>query len=179
MTTETEYVFARSEIEVHRKLFLGTVCDLSRLFRGDSSEVQLQMLSSEDETSLVFDVVKQKLDCGKFDFHYEQYGPRILQCVLLPTKWDLLDEESLYDTLTLHCELIVAAGVVSEMVQDTLLEDRNFEAECSSSIECILGSNWMEFEQENRHLAVEAFRHLFFCLKRQIEWRPPSWEECR
>ncbi|GIY28407.1 hypothetical protein CDAR_388721 [Caerostris darwini] len=116
----------------------------------------------------VFDVEEQKLDCGKFDFRYEQYGPRTLQCVLLPTRWNLMDDEFLYlpgDTLTLHCELIVATGVVSEMVQDTLLEDRNFEAECSSSIEYIIGSNWMELEQENRQLAVDAF-----CLKRQIEW---------
>ncbi|GIY28409.1 hypothetical protein CDAR_388731 [Caerostris darwini] len=45
--TETEYVFARSEMEVHRKLFLGTVCDFSQLNPGDSSEVQLQMLSSK------------------------------------------------------------------------------------------------------------------------------------
>ncbi|GIY51692.1 hypothetical protein CEXT_712601 [Caerostris extrusa] len=39
-------------MEVHRKLFLGTVCDFSQLNPGDSSEVQLEILSSEDETSL-------------------------------------------------------------------------------------------------------------------------------
>ncbi|GIY68834.1 hypothetical protein CDAR_173761 [Caerostris darwini] len=38
-------------------------------------------------------------------------------------------------TLTLHCELIIVTGVVSQLIKDSLLrtEDLNFEAECSSS----------------------------------------------
>ncbi|GIY14962.1 TD and POZ domain-containing protein 1-like [Caerostris darwini] len=132
---ETECVFARSEIEVDRKFFLGSVSDFSQLNPGDSSEVQLQMLSSEDETSLFvphqaylcvmertfddceeklelriffddevgeffsckigfFDVEERKLDYGKFDFRYEEYGPRILQCELFPTKWDLMAKKA-------------------------------------------------------------------------------------
>ncbi|GIX94923.1 TD and POZ domain-containing protein 1-like [Caerostris darwini] len=176
-TTETEYVSARSQMTVDRKLFLGTVSDFSELNPGDSSEVKLQMRFSEDETSVfvpdrvhlyvmeredyeeklklciffdyevgeffsckisVFDVEAQKLNCGKFDFNYEHYGPRILQCVLLPTKWDLMAKESLYlpaDTLTFHCELIIVTGVVSQLIKDSLrrMEDLNSEAECSSS----------------------------------------------
>ncbi|GIX81632.1 speckle-type POZ protein [Caerostris darwini] len=86
----------------------------------------------------VFDAEGQKLNCGKFDFLCEQYGPRILQCVLLPTKWDLMAKESSYlpgDTLTLHCELIIVTGDVSHLIKDSLrrMEDLNFEAECSSS----------------------------------------------
>ncbi|GIX84225.1 TD and POZ domain-containing protein 3 [Caerostris darwini] len=176
-TTETKYVSALSEMEVGRKLFLGTVCDFSQLHPGDSSEVQLRMLSSEDESSMfipdkadlsvmertdyqeklklrlffddevgeffsckisVLDVDGQKLNGGKFDFSYEEYTPLILQCVLLPTKWDLMAKESLYlpvDTLTLHCELIIAAGIVSQMMKVAHLreDDRNFDEECSSS----------------------------------------------
>ncbi|GIX84222.1 TD and POZ domain-containing protein 3 [Caerostris darwini] len=176
-TTETKCVSALSEMELDRKLFLCTVCDFSQLHPGDSSEVQLQMLSSEDESSMfipdhaylsvmertdyqeklklriffndeireffsckisVLDVDGQKLNGGKFDFRYGEYGPRILQCVLLPTKWDLMAKESLYlpvDTLTLHCELIIAAGIVSQMMKVAHLreDDRNFDEECSSS----------------------------------------------
>ncbi|GIY14964.1 hypothetical protein CDAR_114541 [Caerostris darwini] len=50
--TESEYVFARSEIEVDRKFFLGTVSDFSQINAGGSREVQLKMLSSEDESSM-------------------------------------------------------------------------------------------------------------------------------
>ncbi|GIY14966.1 hypothetical protein CDAR_114551 [Caerostris darwini] len=47
-------------------------------------------------------------------------------------------KESLYlaaDTLTFHCELIIATGNVLDLMKDTLLrtEDRYFDAECSSS----------------------------------------------
>ncbi|GIY68836.1 TD and POZ domain-containing protein 5 [Caerostris darwini] len=175
-TTETERVFVRSEIEVDRKFFLGTVSNFSQINARDSREVQLKMLSSEDESSLfipdranlsvieraeyeetlelhiyfkdnageffsckicVFDVEGQKLNCGKFDFSYEEYGPRTLQCGLLPTRWDLMAKESLYlpvDTLTLHCEFIIATGNVLDLIKTLLSEEhRDLHAECSSS----------------------------------------------
>ncbi|GIY30913.1 TD and POZ domain-containing protein 3 [Caerostris extrusa] len=175
-TTETERVFAQSEIEVDRKFFLGTVSNFSQINAGDSSEVQLKMLFSEEESSLfipdranlsviekvgyeeklelhiyfkdnpgeffsckisIFDVEGQKLKCGKFDFSYEEYGPRTLQCGLLPTRWDLMAKGSLYlpvDTLTLHCEFIIATGDVLDLIKPLLrAEHRDFHAECSSS----------------------------------------------
>ncbi|GIY85405.1 TD and POZ domain-containing protein 4 [Caerostris extrusa] len=176
-STETEYVSALSQRAVDRELFLLTLSDFSELNPGDSSEVNLQMLFSEDGTCMffpdrahlsvmerndyeeklelciffdddvgeffsckisVFDVEGQKLNCGKFDFHYDQYGPRILRCVLLPTKWDLMAKESLYlpaDTLTFHCELIIVTGGVSHLIKDSprRMEDLYFEAECTSS----------------------------------------------
>ncbi|GIX74174.1 TD and POZ domain-containing protein 3 [Caerostris extrusa] len=170
-TAVTKHVFVRTQIEVNRKVFLGTVYDFISLRVGDSREILLQTLSSEGDPSLfipnqaylsvtettafnenlkitiVFDHFDERfffskinihspegqtLYSGKLKFRYEYAGPRTLDCMLLET----IDGMYLpFDTLTFHCELIVATGVVSQLMKYTLLpaEDLNFDAECSAS----------------------------------------------